>query len=142
MNKVLLYLSVWALLTILACKPNRNEVKITSIDFLGKWVWEKSSRDSIFSIEIFQQGDSLLGTYCGSIEQGAKMDCGINREDIAFGFVIKNEPSAIFGFESYTENDKGKASLTLTKGKLLWHIIDAPKTKHYAWKDAVLVKVK
>lgn len=110
--------------------------------YIGEWIWEKSGKEASFSIKIFQKGDSLMGTYCGLSKGGAKMDCGVDSNDIAFWFKKTDDKKVVFDFQSYTENDWGEASLALNEGKLIWNLIRAPKTEHFALENAILVKRK
>ena len=124
-----------------ACQQNEDSGSNKVNPYLGKWAWEKSDSTNSFSIEIIQKGDSLLGTYCGVVRGGAKMDCGIDKNDIAFWFKATNDKSVTFDFQSYRENDIGKASLSLEKEYLVWKVIQSPKTEHYAWKEAKMLRL-
>ncbi len=124
------------------CKPAEKKHEEQADTFVGQWAWEKSDDDNSFSLHIYQKGDSLIGTYCGLVKKGSKMDCAIDSTDIAFWFRNTNQKSVEFTFQSYREDDKGKASLTLENGNLIWEKIEAPSTEHYAWDVAVMKRVK
>lgn len=132
-NLIIIFLFVTACQEVPSSKEN---------PYIGEWIWDKSGKDASFSIKIFQKGDSLLGTYCGISKGGAKMDCGVDSNDIAFWFKKTTAQNVTFDFQSYTENDWGKASLTFSEDKLLWKLIHAPKTEHFTLDNAVLIKVK
>ncbi len=125
-----------------ACQQNKVTTSSKSNPYVGQWAWEKSDDNNSFSVEIIQKGDSLLGTYCGVVRGGAKMDCGIDQTDIAFWFKATSEKNVTFDFQSYRENDIGKASLSIENEKLIWQTVHEPKTEHYAWKEAIMLRVK
>lgn len=126
----------------IGCSEQKVPNNTSSLNpFVGQWAWEKSDAKRSFSIKIYEKGDSLFGTYCGLLDNGAKMDCAIDSTDIAFAFKKTTDKVVNFIFQSYNENDLGKASLTREGEKLIWHIIDPPKTEHYTWNDAIMLKV-
>jgi hypothetical protein len=129
------------IITFLNCKQTEKKQTAQADTFVGQWAWEKSDDDNSFSLHIYQKGDSLIGTYCGLVTKGSKMDCAIDSTDIAFWFKKTEQKSVEFTFQSYREDDKGKASLTLENGNLIWKTLEAPSTEHYAWDVAVMKRV-
>ncbi|MFZ4545060.1 MAG: hypothetical protein ACOYOA_13480 [Saprospiraceae bacterium] len=125
-----------------ACNPAEKKKQNNAKPYVGQWAWEKSNDDNSFSIHIYQKGDSLIGTYCGSQEKGSKMDCAIDSTDVAFWFKKTNDQSVEFTFLSYKEDDKGRASLTIDGENLIWKTLQAPSTEHYAWDVAVMKRAK
>lgn len=130
------------LLLTWSCKQAEKKQDAENDTFVGQWAWEKSDEENSFSLHIYQKGDSLIGTYCGLVKKGSKMDCAIDSTDIAFWFPITRQKTVEFPFQSYREDDKGKASLTLEGGNLIWKTLEAPSTEHYAWDVAIMKRVK
>ena len=134
--------SLLLLLLTLGCKPSSKKTDGMPETFVGQWAWEKSDEENSFSIHIYQKGDSLIGTYCGLVKNGSMMDCAIDSTDIAFWFPATGQKLVEFPFKSYREDDKGKASLSLENGSLIWKTLQAPSTEHYAWDIAIMKRVK
>jgi hypothetical protein len=131
--------SILVLFFSIGCQTSAKQDKNP---YIGDWVWEKSNKETSFSIKIFPKGDSLLGTYCGISKGGIKMDCAVDSNDVAFWFKNTENTKVDFDFQSYTENDWGKASLSFQEGKLIWKLLRAPKTEHFTLEDAILLKRK
>lgn len=111
---------------------------INSNPYTGRWKWKKNDSTTVFSLNIRQEKNKLIGNYCGTFFSGAKIDCIMH--DSSFIVDVETDSSFITIFKSdYSSNKLGKVKLTLLKSKeLFWQIIEKPQGEFYAPEEAFL----
>lgn len=107
--------------------------------FNGEWDWNDAPGSKTFSIYIKQHGNRLEGQYCAVAQNGNKIDCEDDGKPNVAGIIDEAEQSSIVDFYSFFGAQSGKALLRISKGRLIWHIIESPKGgEFYAPQNAIL----
>ncbi|WP_156437143.1 hypothetical protein [Burkholderia sp. RF2-non_BP3] len=108
--------------------------------FSGEWDWVDAPDTMTFSIDLTQNGTKLYGQYCAVAQNGNKVDCDGKADANINGIVDIAGRSAIVNFSSFFGARNGKASLNISNGRLVWHIVKIPADgEFYAPKKAILV---
>ncbi len=110
-------------------------------DFQGDWVAGEDTELS-FSLDLRVDGEKLSGYHCGTTENAARIDCGIEGDDMTIaGSVAENR--AEVQFTSAYSGEAGRARLTLrADDTLLWEITSFPDGEYYLPEKAVLTRSK
>lgn len=107
--------------------------------FLGEWDWNDAPSTTTFSIDIKQHGNELIGQYCAVAQNGNKIDCDDEENPNIDGVVDSAGKSAIVSFSSFFGAKNGRATIKISGGHLIWHIVKKPSEgEFYAPKDAIL----
>jgi hypothetical protein len=108
----------------------------------GKWDWSDAPNSRTFSIEIKQWGKKIEGQYCAVAQNGNRVDCDDERNPNIKGMIDGAGRPATVEFSSFFGAQDGKATLTLEKNRLIWHVIKIPVGgEFYAPNDAVLDRI-
>lgn len=107
--------------------------------YTGYWKM-KSERSNTFTLDLYCQGDSLLGKHCSIFQNGLKMDCSYN-DEITINSSTIGDSSITVTVRSTFSREKGKATITLVDtDTLVWDLTSKPVGEHYIPVQAVLIK--
>ncbi len=113
-----------------------KENRPTNYNISGRWVWEKNSEISTFTVDIIKEDNYYIGTYFAVAESGMKIDGDIEDRP---SFKIENfNKEVIVTFKTYFSDSIGKVKLRFDNDKLHWEIIEKPKGEYYCPNVAVL----
>jgi len=121
--------------------PSPN-TKSTGI-FSGDW-WAEGDGWS-FNLALEQEGNKLKGRYCAVAQNGNRIDCDPDKDNIRGD--VKGSESEV-AFDSYygegmgkRGGNVGKAKISIRGNKLEWIVIESPKnTYYYCPNKAILEK--
>jgi len=106
--------------------------------FLGDWICEKNNEKMSFSINIQEQQENYVGTYCAIAEYGNRIDCSTDKQ-VSFQ-LKKSILTQEVEFYSYYSGTHGKVKIQLKNNKLYWIVIKQPDGEFYVPNKAVLKK--
>jgi hypothetical protein len=128
------------LLSLSYADSSIKDTKFKKISYEGKYSWDKNNDKQVFTIEIVRKGNVFIGQYCGTYLSGKIIDCS-DEDEPSFQFNLPIEKNAVIvEFLSYYGYAKGKVKLTFGEEKLLWEIVEKPKSIFYCPTNAVLIR--
>lgn len=114
-----------------------TKARVTS--FSGAWDWSAAPRSRTFSIDLKQDGRKIYGQYCAISLNGARIDCDDKDNPNILGQIDSSGKLATVEFSSYFGAKQGRATMRISKGRIIWKItIDPHGGYFYAPRDAVL----
>jgi hypothetical protein len=110
--------------------------------FTGEWQWEKNDAHKDFSITIKEKNGYLVGDYCCVMQNGDKVDCSDDKDNVSFKTAIPAHSTIVVKFRSSFSETEGEAQIVFDGQNLLWHITKQPSGEYYCPADAKLIRKK
>jgi len=102
-------------------------------------LWSNAKEDLMFTLDLFQVGDSIKGYHCGITRNANRIDC--SQEGEVYGFTITGTVDgnvAYVNFKSTYSNATGEAIITRYKDFIHWKIVSNTEGEFYLPMDEIL----
>ena len=123
------------------CNPMNNKTS-NECKMCGEWTWEKNDENHDFNLKIYTEGEYIIGKHCYITDNGNKMDCSTDKNDISFKIKNTNLSNLKVDFTSFFRGAKGIIEIQLKDNKLIWTVVQKPNDIYYLPLEAVLIKSK
>jgi hypothetical protein len=107
--------------------------------FAGKWHAE--TRTSSFDLTLSQDGSSVYGSHCSVQQNGAKIDCVSDDDDLSITGKVNDATTAVVTFTSQMTQQKGSATIRRINDKTIeWKITADPQGEFQVPRQTILTR--